>query len=58
MVVIDEVAGQLLTFLFLPVHFGNLFLGTLSSASSTFGSPSLSGSWNALRAGLESWPTT
>ncbi len=28
-VVIDEVAGQLLTFLFLPVHFWNLFLGTL-----------------------------
>lgn len=28
-VVIDEVAGQLLTFLFLPVHFWNLLLGTL-----------------------------
>jgi phosphatidylglycerophosphatase A len=28
-VVIDEVAGQLLTFLFLPVHFWNLVLGTI-----------------------------
>jgi phosphatidylglycerophosphatase A len=28
-VVIDEVAGQLLTFLFLPVHQWNLILGTL-----------------------------
>ncbi len=27
-VVIDEVAGQLLTFLYLPLHFWNLLLGT------------------------------
>ena len=28
-VVIDEVAGQLLTFLFVPVHFWNLAIGTV-----------------------------
>jgi phosphatidylglycerophosphatase A len=28
-VVIDEVAGQLLTFLFVPVHFWNLVIGTV-----------------------------